>query len=793
MNTRIEMMKNRLLTDKNPICIEKYKIILNTEAKYAYELPVYRRAKTLANYLERVPIFIMDGELIVGNTASKPFGLEIDVGFGTWNKDEIEALKDEGFKLDPDDEHELLDLLERFPQFGATSGINNLLLGHKRMEPFYRSGMVLPPWRDKGVSGGTASSGLGLGPGWLLACPDFNLPLQKGIITMIQECEDEIQNIYFYDTDSYERTITLKSMKITLEALVEFSYRFADLALKMAQEENNPVRKKELLEISEICRHVPANPARTFKEAIQTVWFVLLVTSPSPTTTIGRFDQYMYPYYKADIEAGLITDEDVLEYLQCLRLKVMELGNISGKEVRKRSIGRARWYNMTIGGVKSDGGDAANELSYLVLEALMRCPTTHHTITLRVGESTPEELILKGVEAQAKGLSMPAFVGDPSYIKFFTIYGVSLEHARDYVITGCLDANLPGRSRAITIGMFIAIKMLELFLNDGIDPKTGLRVGNKTGDLDRFKTYDEFKSAFFKEYTNYMSMAAERNNAEAMSFANTLPDPVKTAFLVDSIKIGLDLYKRPFELQNNNLMNPVGMVNLGNSLYAIKKLVFEDNEVTLSEFKKALDANWQGYEDLRMKCLKAPKYGNDIPEVDNIIGEIYAHWGKTANELPAAFGGTQKPTAISVTSHQPGGAITTATPDGRFDGDILADGCASPMSGTDTKGPLAVFNSALRIPQDNFAAMLLNMKFHPSVLKTEDDRRKLAIAIKTYFLNGGKHVQFNVVDKEILREAQNYPEKHYDLMVRVAGFSAYFVQLNREIQDEVIERTTHTM
>jgi formate C-acetyltransferase len=240
-------------------------------------------------------------------------------------------------------------------------------------------------------------------------------------------------------------------------------------------------------------------------------------------------------------------------------------------------------------------------------------------------------------------------------------------------------------------------------------------------------------------------------------------------------------------------MNPVGMVNLGNSLYAIKKLVFEDNEVTLSEFKKALDVNWHGYEDLRKKCLKIPKYGNDIPEVDTIIGEIYAHWGKTANEMPAAFGGTQKPTAISVTSHQPGGAITTATPDGRFDGDILADGCASPMSGTDTKGPLAVFNSALRIPQDNFAAMLLNMKFHPSALKTEDDRRKLAIAMKTYFLNGGKHVQFNVVDKETLREAQKSPEKHCDLMVRVAGFSAYFVQLNKEIQDEVIERTTHTM
>jgi pyruvate-formate lyase len=793
MSERIKMMKTRIITDKNPICIEKYKVILETEAKYAYELPVYRRAKTLANYLDKVPIFIMDGELIVGNTASKPFGLEIDVGFGVWNKFEIDALKEDGFKIDREDERELLKLLDRYPQFGATSGINNLLLGHKRMEPFYRSGMVLPPWRDTGVSGGTASSGLGLGPGWLLVCPDFDLPLRKGLNAMIQECEDEIQKIRFFYTDSYERTITLKSMKLSLEALVRFALRFSDLGKEMAANETDVVRKKELLEISEICRRVPANPARNFKEAIQAVWFILLVTSPSPTTTIGRFDQYMYSFYKDDIEAGRMTDEHILEYLQCFRLKVMELGNISGKEVRKRSVGRARWYNMTIGGIKSDGSDATNELSYLVLEALMLCPTTHHTITMRVSESTPRELILRGIEAQAKGLSIPAFVGDSSYIKFFTTYGVSLEHARDYVITGCLDANLPGRSRAITIGMFIAAKMLELFLNDGIDPKTGLRVGNHTGDLDQFKTYEEFKSTFFREFTNYMSMAAERNNAEAMSFAYTLPDPLKSALLVDGIKTGLDLYKRSYELENNNLMNPVGMVNLGNSLYVIKKLVFEDKEITLSELKKALDANWVGYEALRKKCLKAPKYGNNLPEVDSVVGEVYAHWGKMANQLPAAFGGTQKPTAISVTSHQPGGAITTATPDGRCDGDILADGCASPMSGTDTKGPLAVFNSALKIPQDAFAAMLLNMKFHPSALKTDAGREKLAIAVKTYFLNGGKHVQFNVVDRETLREAQRNPENHADLMVRVAGFSAYFVHLTKEIQDEVIGRTTHSI
>lgn len=789
MNSRIEMMRDRLVTDKNPICINKFKIILETEAENAFELPDYRRGKTLTNILDNIPIFIMDGELIVGNTASKPFGLEMDVGFGVWNKFEIEALKEDGFKIDPEDEAELLKLIDRYPQFGATSGMNRTLLGHRRMEAYYRSGMTLPPWRDEGVSGGTASSGLGLGPGWILICPDYSLPLKKGINAMIRECEDELQSLRFFETDSYERSITLQCMKMTLEAMVRFATRFAALADEMAAKEKDPQRKKELLEIAETCRWVPANPARTFKEAIQTVWFIFLLFSPSPTTTIGRFDQYMYPFYKADIEEGRITDEEVLEYLQCFRLKVMEISNISGKEVRKRAVGSARWYNMTIGGVKPDGSDATNKLSYLVLEALMRCPTTHHTITMRITETTPESLILKGIEAQARGLSMPAFIGDPSYIKFFTTYGVSLEHARDYCITGCLDANIPGRSRAITIGMFIVPKTLEFFLNDGVDPITGLQVGKSIGDLDMFQDYDEFYSAFIKELTNYMSMGAERNNAEAMSFGYALPDPFRSAFMEDGIKIGLDLYKRKYELQNNNLMNPVGMVNLGNSLYAIKKLVYEDKTVTLSEFKKALDANWVGYEELRKKCLKVPKYGNDSKEVDTVVGSLYRHWVKNSNYMPAAFGGTQKATAISVTSHQPGGAITSATPDGRLDGDILADGCASPASGTDMKGPLAVFKSALNIPQDGFAAMLLNMKFHPTALKTEEDKKKLASAVKTYFFNGGKQVQFNVIDAETLREAQRNPDDYKDIMVRVAGFSAYFVHLTKEIQDEVIGRT----
>ena len=793
MNKRIDMMRARLVTDKNPIAIEKLRITLETEAQNAYDMPVSRRGKTVANLLDKMPIFIMDGELIVGNTASKPYALELDLGFGEWNQFEIDSLKEDGFKLDAREEEELLQLLARYPQFGATSGINRMLLENHRMEPYYRSGMTLPPWRDKGVSGGSACSGIGLGPGWILMCPDYDLALHKGVNAMIRECEEELQAIHFDGAESYERSVTLQSMKMSLQALVRFAGRFAVLAEEMAGNETDVQRKKELLEIAETCRHVPANPARSFKEAIQTVWFIMLIFSPSPTTTIGRFDQYMYPFYKTDIAAGRITDEEVLEYLQCFRLKAMELNAIGGKEVRKRGVGRARWYNMTIGGIKSDGSDATNELSYLVLEALMRCPSTHHTLTMRVAKLTPESLILKGIEAQAKGLSMPAFIGDPSYINFFLNYGVSLEHARDYVITGCLDANLPGRSRCAAIGMFIAPMTLEFFLNDGVDRKTGLQVGNKAGNLDRFATYEEFYAAFIKEFTNYMSMGAERNNAETVSFAYALPDPLRSAFMVNGIKDGIDFYKRSYELQNSNLMNPVGMVNLGNSLFAIKKLVYEDKAVTLSEFKKALDANWQGHEELRKKCLTLPKYGNDIAAVDRVIAGLYDHWGKTANTLPAAFGGTQKATAISVTSHQPGGAITAATPDGRLEGTILADGCASPASGTDTKGPLAVFKSAMNIPQDLFAAMLLNMKFHPSALKSEEDRKKLAAAMKTYFFNGGKQVQFNVVDSATLRDAQVHPDEHKGLMVRVAGFSAYFVQLTREIQNEVIDRTLHSI
>lgn len=803
MTERVTRLKSKIITSGQHIGIEKFKIIVNTEKQCTGYPAILRRGVTLKNVLEQMPIFIQPDELIVGNPASRPWGLEIEAGLGRWDKDEVDALRTDGFKFDVQDEVEMLALNEQFRPFGMYEGANLIVAEDERLDIFARCGMMLAPWKkDKTlgnrVGGGAACSGLGNGPGWNLLCIDFSIPLTKGLNTLIEECRTELKNNRYFDSNSYERGITLQAMIASLEGLANYALRFAALADNMAQKEQDPQRKKELLEISEICRRVPAHPARSFKEALQCFWFVFLLMNPSPTPAIGRFDQYMYPYYKADIDAGRITKDEVLEYLCCLRIRCMELNQQSGKEIRKRASGGARWINMTIGGVKPDGSDATNELTHLILDALLACPTTHHTITLRVAESTPDSIMLKAVTAQAMGMSMPAFVGDKSYINYFNCPddpedGLDIEVARDYCMTGCIDGNIAGRTRTMGITMFVVPMALDLFIHDGWDRNIEAQVGNKVGRLDGFASYDEFLEAFKKEFAHFITLAAEKLNVESIVFKNMFPDPFRAAMMDGGIKSGLDSYAQPYKFENNQLLNPVGMINLAQSLYTIKKLVFEEKIVTFPELKKALDADWMGYEDLREKSLALSHYGNGINEIDEIVAACYTFWADVAATIPSILGGHFRCSAISVTSHQPGGALVGATPDGRHAGEILADACASPLRGTDTNGPLAVFRSALRIPQDRFQAMLMNMKIHPSALKTDDDKMKLASAIRTYFANGGKQVQFIVSDAKALEHAKLHPEDHRDLMVRVAGYSAYFVQLTPGLQDEVIVRTAHEL
>jgi len=337
--------------------------------------------------------------------------------------------------------------------------------------------------------------------------------------------------------------------------------------------------------------------------------------------------------------------------------------------------------------------------------------------------------------------------------------------------------------------MFVVPLVFDIFLHNGMDPGTGTRVGIETGAPECFVDYDQFVAAFKKQLRYFMEIAAEKDNLELLIERELFPDAFRSSLMENGIAVGKDLLNRTMPFENGAVLNPVGMINVADSMAAVKKLVYEEKKIAMGNLKRALDLDWQGYEGLRKMCLQAPKYGNGDSYVDEIAADLYAFWAATADELPTAFGSMHKASAISITSHQPGGALTGATPDGRHAQETCADGTVSPMRGRDSHGPTSVMRSALRINQDPYQATLMNMKFHPSVLQSDEDLQKLSVLIKTYLEHGGKHVQFNVVSREVLLKAQQNPAQYRNLVVRVAGYSAYFTQLNGAVQDEVIART----
>ncbi len=797
MTERVKRMKERLSVSKYPLCVQQFRLACESLDATGGEPMLLRRAKLHAHVLDNITIFIEKDDLLCGSGASKPFGLEMQYEYGVWTKDEVESLKSEIYTISPEDEAELYRLNEKFAGNSLNSNLIEAMgksLGENdRLWPFMKSGLILPPWKDKtgGSGGGFAMSGYGLGPGFSLVCVDYEKILTGGANAIIAEAKDCLKNLRYYEADSIDRRNYWEGVILVFEAWIRFANRYAGLAEKMAEESSDPARKAELLEMARICRKVPAKPAETFREALQAFWFTFLMVCPSPTSTAGRFDQYMYPYYEADIREGRITRDEVLELLEIMRCKVMKINRVSGKANRAKNAGMAKWYNWTIGGQKADGSDATNELSYLLLEAALDTHLPHHTITVRVHEGTPEKLMVKALKVVRSGLGMPAFIGDPSYIRFFTEDGtLSVEEARDYCATGCVDGNIPGITRTQVACFFIIPHAMDICMHDGYCRYTDEIVGIPTGDVTKMETFDEFKEAVFAQIRYLMGMAAERVNVELIAERELFPDVFRSALMKDGVAAGKDMFNRRFAFENAGLIGAVGGVNTGDALTAIKTLVYDQKKYTMAQLLTALDADWKGYEDMRADFAAAPKYGNNIAEADRMVAEVYALHNEACRSYPSAYGETIKPNAISISAHQPGGALTGATADGRKGGEILADASISPSHGKDVRGPLAVFQSAMKIPQDHYQGTLFNMKFHPSVLKGEEDLKKLAGLIRTYLLAGGKHIQFNVVDRAEMIDAQVHPENHKELTVRVAGYSAYFIRLPKSIQDEVINRTS---
>lgn len=803
MTDRVKRMKESLRISKYPLCVELFRLANESLEKTGGEPMLLRRSKLHANILDNITIFIEPEDLLCGSGASKPFGLEMQYEYGVWTKDEVESLKSEIYTITPEDEEELYRLNEQFAGNTANSNLVETMgksLGQNdRLWPFMKSGTILPPWKDKtgGSGGGFAMSGYGLGPGFSLVAVDYAKILNEGAKSIINEAKECLANLRYESPDIIEKRDFWEGVVIVFEAWVRFANRYADLAEKMAAEEKDEKRAAELKEMARICRKVPYEPADTFREALQSFWFTFLMCCPSPTTSAGRFDQYMYPFYKKDIEAGIITDDEVLELLEIMRCKCMKINRVSGKANRAKNAGMAKWYNWTIGGVKADGSDATNELSYLLLEAAQDTHLPHHTVTVRVHKNTPMKLMVKALECVRSGIGMPAFVGDESYINFFAKQNpnncLPIEDARDWCCTGCVDGNVQAQTRTQVACFFIIPQAMDIALHNGYCRYTKEMVGKEVGDVTKMESFDEIRDAVFDEIRHLMRMANERINVEMIAERDLFPDVFRSSLMKDGVKVGKDMFNRRFQFENGAVLGAVGAVNAGNGLYAIKKLIFDEKKYTMAQLMEALDADWEGYDEMRADFASQPKYGNNIPEVDAFVADMYKLHADTCLSLPCIYGDSLKPNAISISAHQPGGAVTGATPDGRKGGEILADASLSPAHGTDTHGPIAVFQSAMKVDQDPYQGTLMNMKFHPSALKTESDLEKLGSMIQTYLTHGGKHVQFNVVNKEEMVDAKAHPEEHPELIVRVAGYSAYFTRLTPGIQDEVINRMDHDL
>ena len=800
MNERIKRIKERAVTSTFPLCIERLRIAFDTLEATKGQPIVKVRAQVQADLLDRMPIFIEPDDLVCGVGASKPNGIEMDYEYGPWSQDEIDGLKAEGlYVIDPDDEKELYSLIERFEK-GNLGVSHNVAVGEilgddARMWPFMKCGLVLPPWKSKrGSGGGKAQSGMGLGPGGYLMVIDYERILNEGARSIINACRKQLEDLHYFESDSIEKKRYWESVITVFEAWIRFANRYADLAEEMAESEIDPKRRKELLLMSQICRRVPEYPAGSFREAVQSFWFAFLLTAPSPVSPGGRFDQFMYPFYKADIEAGNITRDEALELLEILRFKDFQLNRVSGGANRQKNAGMAKWHNWTIGGQDSQGRDAVNDLTYLEMEAAKDTLIPHHTITLRVHKDTDLKTIVKGLEVVQAGAAMPAFISDDSYIKFFLDKGLSIEDARNYCLCGCLDGVIPGVTRVQAAPCFVVALAYDIFLHNGFCGFTKENVGIKTGEMTDFATFDEYKAAFLKQMHYLIGLAAEKLNVEIMCYRDLLPDLFRSALIRNGIESGREMMWRHIEPYDCICaVSAVGVINVADSLAAVKTLVYDQKKYSMSDLMKALDANWEGYEEMRADFSAAPKYGNNLDLPDSLAAELYDAYAKSLMSYPTPTGGVHIPNAISITSHQPGGFAVGALPDGRKAHEILADGSMSPAQGRDVNGPLAVLESAMKIDQDSYQATLLNMKFHPSALKTEEDLYKLASMVKTYLTHGGKHIQFNIVSREKLEAAKKDPDSNRDLIVRVAGYSAYFTLLSNKMQNEIIDRTTHML
>lgn len=795
LTERMKAFREEVLDEKPYIDAER--AILATEAyKENLNQPrVMVRARMLKKILENMSIYIEDKSLLAGNQAGKnrnaPIFPEYTMEFVMNELDLFEKRDGDVFYITEETKQQLRDIAPFWEN-------NNLRARGEALLP-----EEVSVFMETGVFG--MEGKLNAGDAHLAV--NYERILSHGLKGYEKRVREHKASLDLTDPDSIDKYVFYNSVLTVIEAVHTFSLRYSTLAEEMAEKEPDSRRKAELLEMSRICAKVPFQPAQTFREAVQSVWFIQLILqieSNGHSLSYGRFDQYMYPYYIKDIREGSTTEEEALELLTCLWIKTLTVNKVRSQAHTLSSAGSPMYQNVTIGGQTTDKKDAVNELSFLVLKSVAQTRLTQPNLTVRYHANIDKRFLDECVEVMKLGFGMPALNNDEIIIPSFIGWGVSEEDAYNYSAIGCVETAVPGKWGYRCTGMsYINFpRVLLCTMNNGVDLTSSKRFTKGYGYFTEMETYEELLAAWDKTVREMTRYSVIVENAIDKASERDVPDVLCSALTDDcigrgkTIKEGGAVYDFISGLQ-------VGIANMADCLAAIKKLVYEEKKITREELWNAILDDFQSPKNQKIQEMlinEAPKYGNDNDYVDQLIVEAYDSYIDEIKKYPSTrymrgpIGGIRYAGTSSISANVGQGMGTMATPDGRNAYEPLAEGC-SPAHNTDKNGPTAVFKSVSKLRTEKITGgVLLNQKMTPQMLSTEENKQKLEMLIRTFFNRlHGYHVQYNIVSKETLIDAQEHPEKHKDLIVRVAGYSAFFNVLSRKTQDDIIGRTEQSL
>lgn len=787
LKNRIQFLKNQFFTHKPSVCIEgaisKTRIFKESEG----ESMTIRRAKAFREHCKTKTITIQPRELIVGNAGAVARSIHVCPELSNnWIIDELDTMSTR-----PQDPYQVTEEQKK--------------IYREEIYPYWKGKTLRDYWNTlapRDVFNIVSVSGvidndvkIECTPGDMVpAFPQLILPL--GFIGIKERAEKNLNELDFNDIKNFERAEFWRSVIICCEGFMTLSKRYADEARRLLASADNEERIADLKKIAQVCDNLAEKAPKTFMEAIQLVYFVfvgLFIEGNAGGYSPGLLDQYLLPFYNYEKEQGT-SDEELLEIIEAFYVKTGEQIWYWNEAAAKHYSGFCAFQNIAVGGLDKYGNDAVNPLSYMFLQAAIDVQMVQPSISVRISKKNPEEFFLKIAELVQTGSGFPAIFNDEVGYKMLLKKGIPAHMARDWAPIGCVEAQLAGRHfQWSSAGHYNLGSAVEFAVTNGIHLKTGKQLGLQTGDASKFTTAEEFENAVYAQVEYLLKQFSTSQNTLEYLHYNYLPVPVASMFIVNCLEKGLDLSHGGAEFNTGPGMNANGVADFIDSLAAVRKVIFQDKAYTMKDLVEAIKNDFVGYENLQKKLLAAPKWGNNDDRADVIVSELTAHIIKEAESYRGMLGNKKLPALYPVSSNVPQGMSVAALPSGRRAWKPLADGC-SPSQGQDKLGPTAIIQSLGKLPHECIdGGTLLNIKLTPAVVNGADGKARLSAFIKTFIDLNVFHVQFNVVSHEVLRKAQIHPEEYKSLLVRVAGYSAYFVELSKDIQEDILSRTAHEL